>query len=378
MRTCRACASTELETVLDLGPVPAADHFPGAAEPVSPAETAHPASMVLCAVCGLAQLADDDTVTREVRGVEPRALVDQALAAVADAAAAGLLTGDTVTEFGSPHGGTWVPHLTARGFGEVGHDHPGGADVVIDSLGIMHEPDQAAAFARRAAATSDGGVLLLQFHSLHAIVRQGQWNALRHGHFAYYSLPVVVRLLAGVGMSVTSAWEYDLYGGTVMVAAVHRAQAPDDRVRALLDREAGITDAHTVAQLQAAVDTHVDGLATWLRAQRDSGRRVYAYGAASRAVAVFSAAGVDSRLLTAVADASPGKQGRRMPGCDVPIVSPDELVAADPDRVILMVPDLLDEVQRRHPQLDGRWLADGVHAYRTPAADANTEGREHV
>ena len=29
-----------------------------------------------------------------------------------------------------------------------------------------------------------GGVLLLQYHSLDTIMRLGQWNALRHGHFA--------------------------------------------------------------------------------------------------------------------------------------------------------------------------------------------------
>ena len=34
-----------------------------------------------------------------------------------------------------------------------------------------------------------GGVLLLQFHSLATILRLGQWNSLRHGHYAYYSTP---------------------------------------------------------------------------------------------------------------------------------------------------------------------------------------------
>ena len=32
----------------------------------------------------------------------------------------------------------------------------------------------------------------MQFHTVAAIVRSGFWNALRHGHFAYYSTPVLV------------------------------------------------------------------------------------------------------------------------------------------------------------------------------------------
>ena len=141
--------------------------------------------------CGLAQLADDDTVTDEPRGVEPQALKDQAEAAIDQVAAAGWLRGDTVLEFGSPHGGTWIPLLTERGFTTATSQ----ADVVLDCFGIMHEPDQRSAFARRARATAPDGVLLLQYHSIATIVEQGQWNALRHGHFAYYSLTALTRLL---------------------------------------------------------------------------------------------------------------------------------------------------------------------------------------
>lgn len=355
MRACRGCGDSELRRVLDLGRVPAADHFPPAAAPVQPGESAHPLAMDLCATCGLVQLADDDTLAEEPRGVEPQALLDQAADAVRRVADAGWLRGRTIREFGSPHGGTWVPLLTARGFVESER-----ADVVLDSFGIMHAPDQAAAFAERAAATAPDGVLLLQFHSIMSIVAQGQWNALRHGHFAYYSLTALVRLLGAAGMSVATAWEFDLYGGTVLVAAVPARVDPDRRVRDILDREAafGVTDPEVVARLQHATDFHTGRLRDWLADHAAAGRRVYAYGAASRAVALFSLAGVDRRAIVAVADASPTKQGRRMPGTDVPIISPEQLVEADPDRVLLTLPDLQAEVRQRYPQLDGRWTVD--------------------
>ncbi|MFT4124626.1 MAG: methyltransferase domain-containing protein [Gordonia sp. (in: high G+C Gram-positive bacteria)] len=358
MNTCRACAGSDLTIVLDLGITPAADCFPLAAEPISAAESAHPLAMALCGGCGLAQLADDDTETQEPRGVEPQALVDQARAAVGDAATAGLLRGSTATEFGSPHGGTWLPHLTDRGYRTVGHDHPGGADVVIDSLGIMHDADQAAAVARRAAATAPGGVLLLHYLPIATIVRQGQWNALRHGHFAYYSMPAMVRLLAAAGMSPVTAHEYDLYGGTVVCAAVHGNVAPDSTVTALLERDAAMGDPAVVAGLQRAADTQIANLRSWLAEQAAQGHRVLAYGAASRAVASFCLAGLDRRLVAAVGDAAPAKRGRRMPGTDIPIVSPAEFAAAQPDRILLTVPDLYREVAANFPELAGRWYVD--------------------
>ena len=58
---CRACGHDGLHRVLDLGAVPAADHFPPVDAPVEPAETSHHLAMDLCVRCGLAQLAEDDT-----------------------------------------------------------------------------------------------------------------------------------------------------------------------------------------------------------------------------------------------------------------------------------------------------------------------------
>lgn len=351
---CRGCGRTGLYRVLDLGFVPAADQFPPADAPVAAEEASHPLAMDLCQACGLAQLADDDTVTAEPRGIEPRALRDQARDAVSRVAAAGWLRGETVREFGSPHGGTWLPLLEQC---DVTPRHEV-ADIVLDCFGIMHEPDQRAAFARRAAATAPDGVLLLQYHSLGAIVAGGQWNALRHGHFAYYSMPAVTRLLGDAGMKPVTAWTFELYGGTTLVAAVHEdsAHQAESVIEHMCVAEAGLTDAATVASLQAAADGQVAALRAHLEARR--GRRVYAYGAASRAVALFARSGLHSGLLAAVADASPAKQGRRMPGTDIPIVSPAALVAAEPDEVVLTLPDLLPEVSAAHPQLSGRWVTD--------------------
>ena len=343
--------------MLDLGEVPAADFFPQATDPIGADEACHQLALDVCHGCGLAQLADDDTITEEPRGVEPQALKDQAEDAVRQVAADGWLRGDSVLEFGSPHGGTWIPMMAERGFRTASSR----ADVVLDCFGVMHEPDQRSAFARRAQATNPDGVLLLQYHSIVTIVCQGQWNALRHGHFAYYSLTTLTRLLGAVGMCVLKAWDFDLYGGTVMVAAVHGTAEPDESVQRILkvEDELGITTPDTITSLQRQADSRVESLRSWLEEEADAGRSVCAYGAASRAVALFSRAGIDSRLIGAVADASPAKQGRRMPATDIPIVPPCRLVAANPDRVLLTLPDLLPEVSAQFPELAGRWKVDG-------------------
>ena len=59
---CRGCGAAGLTRVLDLGKMPAADDFPPLDAPCEAGDTTHPLAMDLCPVCGLAQLAEDDTV----------------------------------------------------------------------------------------------------------------------------------------------------------------------------------------------------------------------------------------------------------------------------------------------------------------------------
>lgn len=351
MNVCRGCGYTDMKEVLDLGRVPEQKHFPELT--ASPEEPRHRLAMNLCVNCGLAQLAGDHIVTEEAGVLEPQAVIDQAEQAIKVLADAGWLDGATVREFDSPHGGSWLPLLHAYGLADADTDV---ADVVVDCFGVMHEPDQRAAFALRATSTAAHGVLLIQFHSLATIVDKQQWNVLRHGHFAYHSLTALSRLLAQVGMSVVSTWEFDLYGGTVLAAAVHGDVLPDEPTAQLLRREAGmgITRPEVVGSLQRSADDHARRLRGWLASEVRAGRRVYGYGAASKAVPLLSYAGIDRGLLAAVADASPTKQGRRIPGTDVPIVSPQELVDADPDSVLVLLPDLYAEVGRLYPELESR------------------------
>ena len=319
--------------------------------------------MWLCSGCGLAQLVADGTIAEEPRGAEPAALVNQAADAVDRAAQAGLLTAGTrVAEYGSPHGGSWLGLLAARGLTAVGNDEQ--ADAVLDCFGMMHAQDQLAAVASRAGRVAPGGVLLLQYHALATIARDGQWNALRHGHYAYYSTTALTRMLAGQGFCPQTAWSFDLYGGTVLLAARRVGESdegPDESVTTLLaqDEQAGVRDASVLRGLERNARAQARALRDYLTAERAAGHTVIGYGAASRAVALLRWAAVDSSLLPAVVDASPAKQGLRVPGSDIPIVSPAQLIARQPDAVLLFVADLRPEVRAAYPEVEAsgaRWV----------------------
>ena len=97
----------------------------------------------------------------------------------------------------------------------------------------------------------------------------------------------------------------------------------------------------------------------YLRGTTAAGLTVAGYGAASRTSALLRSAHIEKEQVVVVADASTAKHGRTMPGNRIPIVSPADLVALAPDRVLLFVPDLLAEVRAALPQIEangGRWV----------------------
>lgn len=370
---CRACGEQAGQIVLDLGEQPACDYFPPRDDPGP--DPVYPLQMWLCSSCGLAQLAADPTVPEEPRGTEPAALVIQAADAVEHVATAGLLPGGgRVAEYGSPHGGSWLDLLAHRGLRPVRGDRC--ADVVIDCFGLMHAANQSAALAERAARVAPGGVMLLQYHSLGTIVQSRQWNALRHGHYAYYSAAALGVMLAGQGFTLRRAWQFPLYGGTVLVAATRDGDshvAPDGSVSALLAQEAkaGAGNPRVLAALQRQAEARALAIREWLTGERLLGTTVVGYGAASRAVALLRWAGADRRLIPAVVDASPAKQGLRMPGTDIPVAGPALLAESRPSAVLLFLRDLLPEVRAAYPEVEaagGRWvIADDLAHVSEPA-----------
>lgn len=352
--------------VLDLGLQPSAETFPAAGD--DPADDPrHPLRLWLCAACGLAQLAEDPgTVEEQTVVVEPQAMQAQGRDTLAFAEEQGLLRpGTRVVEVGSPHGHPLAGGLRERGLDVLDAAAPGRADVLLDVYGLLHEPDQEAGLDRRLATVGPDGALVLQLHTLAGVVATGQFSELRHGHFAYWSLPALDGALRRRGWGVHRARRFAYDGGTLAVVATADPR-PDDEARDLLASElaTGVVDPAALGSLQQAADTTSGALRSWLGTERDAGRRVVGYGAAGRSVPVLCHAGIDASLLAAVADAATSKHGRRLPGTDVAIVAPATLEELRPDRVLLFLPDLLTEVRRALPSVEAsgaRWVVLAPH-----------------
>ncbi|MFA5122780.1 methyltransferase domain-containing protein [Zavarzinia sp.] len=229
--------------------------------------------------------------------------------------------------------------LAARGFK---------ADLMAANNVFAHVPDIKGFAAGFAEVLKPEGVVTFEFPHLLNLIEQVQFDTIYHEHYSYLSLVVVERVLGSVGLRVFDVEELPTHGGSLRVFACHagagRAQeAGVAHVRAReaaagLDRPEGYDGfAPKVAAVKA-------GFLAYLREAKAAGKRIAAYGAAAKGNTFLNYCGVTADDILMVADRSPAKQGRLLPGSHIPIVSPEALIAAAPDEVVILPWNLAAEI----------------------------------
>lgn len=202
------------------------------------------------------------------------------------------------------------------------------------------------------------GVVTFEFPHLVRLIDGVQFDTIYHEHFSYLSLNTVDRICRANGLSVFDAHELPTHGGSLRVFA----QRSDTAMHTTTDRladlrhaeiEKGVEAAAYYAGFQARADRIKHDLLAYLVQAKRDGKVVAGYGAAAKGNTLLNYAGVRPDLLCCVADRSPGKQGRYLPGSRIPIVSEQQLIACEPDVVLILPWNIKREVaDQLAPSLD--------------------------
>jgi C-methyltransferase C-terminal domain/Putative zinc binding domain/Methyltransferase domain len=362
VRVCRGCRAEGLESILDLGTQPLANELlPSANAP----DSLFPLHLRICPSCGLGQVGEfvlperifgdypylssvssswlahaktyaslmsselrlnhstlvvevasnDGYLLREfqelgipVVGIEPAANV-------ADIArAAGV---HTITAF--------FGRETAQ---SVVNEH-GYPRLVVANNVLAHVPDLDD-FAGGLAILCDAEtVITVENPSFVTLLNETQFDTIYHEHFSYLSAHAVARVVAEHGLELVRVDNLTTHGGSYRYTIVRKGwQAPDPSVAATIRRELdeGLLTPSSWAGFARRSQRTINNLREWLDRRASRGERVAAYGAAAKGNTLLNAASVGVGDIHAVADGSPEKQGKFLPGTHIPVVVPAALI----------------------------------------------------
>ena len=377
-QACRACDG-RLQAFLDLGEQPLANRLPRPDQAAQ--EPRFPLTLTRCEACGLVQL-------REV--VDPKLLFANYLYVPStsatmrthfDALAAEMVPrlalgpSDLVVDVGSNDGlllscfkrrgahvlgiepaenlaaeatAAGIPTVPAFFDLDVARDlaHKQRA-ALVTATNVFAHVDDVRGFLRAAGELlTPDGVLLLEAQSFADTVSLLAFDMTYHEHLTYYATDPLAQLCAREGLTLLDVTRVDTHGGSLR-ALVGRPGSPlarPDRVAARIAQErdaAGPAGCERLASGARAVRAALPPLVAELRR---GGARLAAYGAPAKATVILNYCGLGQADIAYVVDKNRAKQGRLVPGVNIPIVGPERLDIDPPSHLLLLAWNLAREI----------------------------------
>lgn len=385
-RTCRFCGEPLIDEFADLGTTPLSNAFVSEADVAAGRDKAYPLKVHVCGSCFLVQ-ADEVVSHADIFDADYTyfsSYSDSWVAhakryAQAMAARFGLDASSRVVEVAS-NDGYLLQHFVAMGVPVLGVEPTEGtakaaiargvptriayfgrqtarklaaegirADLTAANNVLAHVPDILDFAAGFAEILKPEGVATFEFPHVLNLIEQVQFDTIYHEHYSYLSLLAVETIFDKAGLRVFDVEDLPTHGGSLRVFACrkeagHRETPAVARVRAAesaagLDRLSGYTG------FQARIEASCASFRAFLDTARSEGKTVAAYGAAAKGNTFFNVCGVTADDIAMIADRSHAKQGKLLPGSHVPVVSPEALVAARPDYVVIVPWNLADEIR---------------------------------
>ncbi|WP_319582209.1 class I SAM-dependent methyltransferase [uncultured Pseudodesulfovibrio sp.] len=227
-------------------------------------------------------------------------------------------------------------------------DQWGAADLVLGNNVLAHVPDINDFVAGFAAILKEQGIMTVEFPHLLNLVQKTQFDTIYHEHFSYLSLYTVQRIFKAHGLTVFDVQELPTHGGSLRVCACPEKQgrSVSRAVGELLGREldAGLDRFEGYREFSDAVQNIKMDLLSFLIDAKRKGATVAGYGAAAKGNTLLNYAGIRPDFISMVADKSPYKQGKYLPGSRIPIVPPETLLKAKPDYVLILPWNIRGEI----------------------------------
>jgi len=372
--------------VLSLGRTPLANSLLTAAQLGDP-ETRFPLDLARCASCGLVQITEtvppdvlfrdylyfssySDTMMRHVSDLTRRLIYERQLGehslvveiasndgyllhhyVAAGIPVVGVEPARTIAQVAEKRGVRTICEFFDEALARELAARHGSATVIHAHNVLAHVADLTGVVRGMRALLHPGGVAVIEVPYLRNLVEQCEFDTIYHEHLCYFSVATLDRLFRTHGLVVQHVERVPVHGGSVRLF-VSREGERSGAVSGILAEEArqGLNDQESLDHFAERVAQVKESLTRLLGELKHAGKTIAAYGAAAKGSTLLNYTGIGGETIDFVADRSPHKQGRYMPGVHVPIVSPARLLEARPDYVLLLTWNWVEEIMAQQAE----------------------------
>jgi len=384
---CRSCGASNIETVLDLGQIPLVNSLPSEDDLKRP-DPRYPLVLAFCPACALVQITHtvppeelfrdylyfssySDTMLAHARALVDRIVAERNLGAnhlaVEIASNDGYLLCNyqrlgvpvlgieparNIAKVAEAKGIPTLAEFFGRELGTQLAREGRRADVIHAHNVFAHVPDVNGFVAGMAAVLAPGGVAVIEAPYVRDMIERLEFDTIYHEHLFYFSATAVQPLFQRHGLELVDVERVAIHGGSLRMWVAHTGAKAKPSVAELLaeERALGMDRRDYYRDFAARAGQLREDLREKLRGLKNRGLRIAGYGAAAKGAVLLNFAGVGPELIDFVADRSPHKQGRYVPGVRIPVRAPSALLDAQPDYLLLLAWNFEDEIRAQQAE----------------------------
>jgi methylation protein EvaC len=203
----------------------------------------------------------------------------------------------------------------------------GTMDLIYAANCICHIHDLDDTFQAVRNLLSADGVFVFEDPSLLRMMERGSYDQLYDEHAHIFSVTALDNLLDRNGLTLFKVDNLSVHGGSNRIyVGLKDKHVVDNSVLTNLmnEKSFGLDRFETYNVFSERVKKSKKDLVSMLKSLKLEGKKVIAYGAASKVTTVFNYCGIDESLVEYITDTTPSKIGKYQPGTHIPIVTPED------------------------------------------------------
>lgn len=196
-------------------------------------------------------------------------------------------------------------------------------------------------------------LIVIEVPDAEKMLHNVEFHQIYHEHASYLTIKAARALLAGTNLEIDQVGHYAIHGGAIALFlrrkdSRHTASNATDNIA----RE-------DWRQFSLKAHERIEWLHTTVTARVLQGKKVVGFGAAAKATVWLNACRFTQKEIAFVTDNTPIKQGKTIPGTDIPVVPEAELLNDGVDYSVLWAWGYRDEIlegQKVFRQRGGKFI----------------------
>jgi hypothetical protein len=228
-------------------------------------------------------------------------------------------------------------------------------DLIVARHVLAHIDNWTEFFMSCAQISNPSTTLLIEVPWVVGMLDASSFDTIYHEHLSYVSVNSIIQVITGTGWFLTDVHQYpEIHGGSIGLVLRRGNQNSGNSINEALREEEALriqTDYPWFGIRRVA------NLTQNLLRELLTGHPCGAYGAAAKGSVLLQWCSLDKSHLQFVVDTTPEKQGRLMPGTNIPIISPEQFRSGpQPPKMLVLPWNHLQAIIDSEPTYKGDWF----------------------